>query len=199
MTLNRDDTREWTVLRYGEVTSTMDVAVDLARNGSPAGVVVVASHQTAGRGQHGRLWIERPNTCLLTTIILRPDFELATDPTLSRRIAEQVGAAIQAICGVVPTVKEPNDLLLGGRKVCGILCQTSIRGERVEYLLVGIGLNVNLPRDALPLDTATSLLVETGRVFDIDVLLRAILDELPAIPGLCRSEPEAESRHMTRI
>ncbi len=194
MTRKSHPAPEWTVLRYGEVTSTMEVAADLSRAGAPAGTVVVATHQTSGRGQRGRIWLEQPGTCLLTTIILRPAFRVATDSALSRRIAERVGQAIESTAGLVPTVKEPNDLLIGGRKVCGILCQTSIRGEQIEYLLVGIGLNVNQPRDALPLDSATSLLAETGRMFDFDSLLAAILDELPQIPGLCGCECVSESR-----
>src|SRR5690606_31325393 len=94
-----------------------------------------------------------------------------------------------ASCGVRPAIKDPNDLLLDGRKLAGILCQTSIRGELLEYLLVGIGLNVNIPVEDLPLESATSLLVATGRTHDRDALLLAILARLATVPGLLDARP----------
>lgn len=109
---------------------------------------------------------------------------MAQSPTLLRDIGERVAAAVAETTGVQPTIKEPNDLLIDGRKVAGILVQTSIRGDHLDYLLVGIGLNVNLPEDLLPVPTATSLLIATGREHDRDALLHAILRRLEEVPGL---------------
>lgn len=185
----RRDALDWRVIRLSEVTSTMDEAAARARGGDPAGTIVVADHQTNGRGQFGRHWLEPPCTCLLATIVLRPAMTIATRPEISCEIAETVAAAIHRVTGLCPTIKEPNDVLIGGRKVCGILSQSSIRGDLLEYLLIGIGLNVNIPHDDLPVTTSTSLLVETGVEHERDLLLDAILDQIRAIPGLCEGVP----------
>lgn len=163
----------------------MDVASDLARKGAEAGTVVVADHQTLGRGQRGRTWLEPAGTCLLVTILLRPSLTTATRPDLPRLVSEKISEAVMSVSGVKPTLKHPNDLLLNGRKLCGVLCQSSIRGDVLEYLLIGIGLNVNVQADDLPVETATSLLAETGRVQDRTRLLEAILVRLASLSGLC--------------
>ncbi len=185
---------DWHVIRLAAVGSTMDEAAEHARDGAPAGTIVVADHQTAGRGQRGHSWLETPGTCLLATIVFRPQLGVAVSPHLSHVIAGRVAGALNRIAAVETAIKPPNDVLIGGRKVCGILSQSSIRGDVLDYLLIGIGLNVNVEEADLPLPTATSLLVETGRNFDRDVLLRVILDELTTIPGLCTRRP-SESRN----
>jgi BirA family biotin operon repressor/biotin-[acetyl-CoA-carboxylase] ligase len=176
--------RIWRIERHETVTSTMDLAAERAAAGAHAGTLIVAEEQTSGRGRLGRIWQAPYGTCLLFTALFRPPLRLVQDARLSRLVAERVRAAIATVCGVVADVKEPNDLLIRGRKVAGILCQSSIRGEHVEYLLVGIGVNVNIPADAIPLPTATSLLLETGHLIDRDHLRSAILDELETIPLL---------------
>ncbi len=179
----------WRVIRHHEVESTMDEAAKLAREGAPAGTVVVADHQIAGRGQRGHDWLEPPGTCLLTTILLCPPLSVAVAPDLSRSIAARVAETLNNLAGIEAIVKHPNDVLVNGRKICGILSQSSIRGDVLDYLLVGIGINVNVEQADLPLASATSLLVETGRRFDRDDLLWAILNELTIIPGLCDGFP----------
>lgn len=169
---------KWVIHRYTQVTSTMDIAAELAATGAPAGTVVLAEEQTAGRGREGRRWLAPPGTSLLFTVVARPPLSVVRDERLSVAVAEKVRTAITATCCLVPTIKEPNDLLVSGRKLAGILLQSRVRGEIVEYLLIGIGVNVNIPRDALPLPTATSLLVELGYPVDREQLLTAILDTL---------------------
>ncbi|MBO9405790.1 MAG: biotin--[acetyl-CoA-carboxylase] ligase [Thermomicrobium sp.] len=168
----------WLVHRYQRVTSTMDIAADLAAQGAPAGTVVLAEEQTEGRGREGRRWLAPPGTSLLFTVIARPPFAVVQDERLAVRVAEHVAAAIAATCGLRPSIKEPNDLLVNGRKLVGILLQSRVRAEVLEYLLLGIGINVNIPADCLPLPTATSLLVELGHPVDRDRLLAAVLDQL---------------------
>lgn len=175
---------EWELRRYASVGSTMEVAADLALQGAPAGTVVVADEQTAGRGRLGRAWLAPPGVCLLMTILLRPPLEVARMGDLSRRIAERVAEAVFDVTSVEPRIKEPNDLLIDGKKLAGILVQTSIRGNQLDYLLVGIGLNVNVSPDQLPLPSATSLLAVTGRYYDRQVLLDAVLGRLAADPVL---------------
>jgi BirA family biotin operon repressor/biotin-[acetyl-CoA-carboxylase] ligase len=189
MTSLRHRILDWQVSKHGEVTSTMDLAAELARCGAPAGTIVTAEHQTNGRGQHGRVWLAPYGTCLLATVLLRPALGVAVRPDLSRAIAEKVAEAVESAAGLHTNIKDPNDLLVGGRKLCGILCQSSIRGDQLEHLLVGIGLNVNVAAEDLPLESATSLYVETGVEHARDLLLFTILDHLREIPGLCDGVP----------
>ena len=171
----------------------MDLAAARAVAGEPAGLVIWAEQQSAGRGRLGRVWQADAGTSLLVTLLLRPTLSVVRDPELSREIAAAAARAIQRVTGFQPDIKAPNDLMAGGRKLAGILCQTSLRGAEVDYLLVGIGLNVNLPAARLPRPTATSLLVETGRPHDRDALLAAILDEVLVMPGLASGEDEPGS------
>lgn len=184
----------WRIEKYGTVGSTMDVAAARVAAGAPAGLVIWAEEQSAGRGRLGRAWHADHGKNLLVTLVLHPSLAAVRNPRLSREIAERVASAIQRVCGFLPDIKDPNDLLARGRKLCGILCQTSLRGETVDYLLVGIGLNVNLPEQRLPLPTATSLLVETGREHDRDQLLGAILQEIETMPELTTGgQPEVRA------
>lgn len=197
--LGGDDARRWVdgvrwrIEKHETLGSTMDLAAARAVAGEPAGLVIWAEQQSAGRGRLGRVWQADAGTSLLVTLLLRPTLSVVRDPELSREIAAAAARAIQRVTGFQPDIKAPNDLMAGGRKLAGILCQTSLRGAEVDYLLVGIGLNVNLPAARLPLPTATSLLVETGRPHDRDALLAAILDEVLVMPGLASGEDEPGS------
>jgi BirA family biotin operon repressor/biotin-[acetyl-CoA-carboxylase] ligase len=140
--------------------------------GDPDGAVVATDHQTAGRGRLGRVWEDEPGTSLLFSVLLRPPVPPGRLPELSVVAAHAVADAIAPDA----TVKEPNDVLLGGRKVAGVL------GEASEgRVVLGIGVNANQrpgelpPRTRLP---ATSLLIETGRRVGRAELLAAILQAL---------------------
>jgi len=174
----------WRIEWLDRVSSTMDVAAERAQRGVPAGTVIVADEQTAGRGREGRRWFAPAGTSLLFTVIARPPLAVVQNPMLSVAIAERVAAALMPLTGLPITIKEPNDLMVNGRKLAGILCQSRITRDQVDYLLIGIGLNVNIPPDQLPLPTATSLLAETGRVFDRHALLDAVLHSLRELPGV---------------
>lgn len=175
----------------------MDVAAEHAAAGEPAGLVVVAEEQTAGRGRHGRRWEAPHGTSLLFTVLCRPDLSLVQDERLSVRVAERVAAAIARVTGLEAAIKEPNDLLVGSRKLAGVLLQSRIEGQWLDYLLIGIGINANVPPDRLPLPTATSILVETGQPVDRRALLQAVLEELHQIEGLCALAPECHDRPHT--
>ena len=175
---------DWRIERHETVGSTMEIAAVHAACGAPAGLVVVAEEQTMGRGRLGRVWLAPPGTSLLVTALFRPALAAMNSGKLSRQIAREVGAAVTEVTGVQPSVKAPNDLLIEGKKIAGILCQSSIRGDRFDHLLVGIGLNVNIPPDQLPFPTATSLLSVTGVPHDREQLLAAILARLARFPEL---------------
>jgi len=143
---------------------------------APEGAVAVAEEQTEGRGRLGRRWFAARGTSILCSIVLRPDMDSARLPELSLVAGAAVAEAIETVTGLRPEVKFPNDILIGGRKVCGILAEA--RDGRV---VLGIGVNVNIAPEQLPVDVdtpATSLLVETGREVDRAELLAAILDRL---------------------
>jgi len=143
---------------------------------APEGAVAVADEQTEGRGRLGRHWEAATGTSLLCSIQLRPTLEAARFPELTLVGAKACADAIQVLTGLEPSLKHPNDVLVGGRKVAGILGEAS--DGRV---VLGIGINTNTEAGELPVDVripATSLLAETGRAVDRVELLVELLAAL---------------------
>jgi len=201
-------------LLYLERTgSTNSVASDAAREGAPEGTVVVAAEQTAGRGRLGRRWAAPAGTCLLCSVLFRPDLPLTRVQCLTMVCALAAADAIASLTGLPAALKWPNDLVVpagpgshpagGWRKLAGLLTETGLSGERVEYVVVGIGINLNVPAEILPTlaPDATSLLAETGHPVDIPELLGSILDGIERRYGLlCEGEsphPEWAARLVT--
>ena len=154
-------------LHYREtVDSTNRFAMGLAREGAPEGTVVLADRQTAGMGRLQRAWQSPPGCNLYLSVILRP----AVAPPEASRITLLTGVAVaEAIASICPAgvvgIKWPNDVLIRGRKVCGILTEMATAGGS-RAVIIGIGLNVNIKRENFDpghRDTATSLWEETGR------------------------------------
>ena len=143
---------------------------------APEGAVAVAEVQTEGRGRLGRRWEAKSGTSILCSIALRPPVEPPRLPELSLVAGEACAAAIAAVTGLRPTLKFPNDVLIEGRKVAGILAEA--RDGRV---VLGIGINVNASTEELPAGTvtpATSLSAESGRKIDRTELLVALLEQV---------------------
>lgn len=162
-----------TIERLARVPSTQYCAKILAERGAPEGVVLVAGSQDSGRGRMGRQWIS-PEGGLWFTMILRPECRPADTSELTVLVAESVAAAISDMTGVKPEIKMPNDILIGGAKVCGILADMSVEGEKINYILLGVGINANACPDSLPADQpyeATSLKAETGAPVNLNKLL----------------------------
>jgi BirA family transcriptional regulator, biotin operon repressor / biotin---[acetyl-CoA-carboxylase] ligase len=157
---------------YRYVESTPSTQLLLAPD-APEGAVVVAGEQTAGRGRLGRSWLAPAGTSLLCSVQLRPRVDPRRLPELTGVAAHAVAEAIEAVTGLLPEIKEPNDLLLGGRKVAGVLAEA-----REERVVLGIGINANIPEAELPTELATSLLLETGHELDPAHLLVELLDRL---------------------
>ena len=158
-------------------TSTNAVAAEQARDGAPAGLVVVAEHQTAGRGRLDRTWETPARSALTFSMVLRPDVEPAAWTWLPLLTGYVVTKTLTAHGYANAGVKWPNDVLLGERKVAGILL------ERVETpagaaAIVGVGLNVSVTEEELPVPTATSLLIDSGSAPDRTDLLVALLGNL---------------------
>ena len=167
------------LVRLGRVDSTQTVAFALAADGAADRTVVVAQAQTAGRGRRGRLWLDEPGASLLTSIILRPRLEPARLPTLSLAAGVAVVEALERVTGLKPRLKWPNDVLVDGRKLAGILLESRISPSP----LVVLGIGVNLAQRVFPADLAeraTSVRLATGRRVDADALLTALLESLDA-------------------
>lgn len=143
---------------------------------APEGALAVTEHQTAGRGRLGRGWAAPPATSILCSIVLRPPVESARLPELSIVAGRACAEAIRKVTGLEPTVKLPNDVLVGGRKVAGVLAEAS------EGLVVlGVGINVHQAADQLPPGTdppATALDLEAGAAVDRRDLLVSLLEQL---------------------
>lgn len=140
------------------------------------GAVAVAEEQTEGRGRLGRSWHAPARTSILVSVLLRPDVAPARLPELSLVAGGAVAEAIADVTGLEPAIKFPNDVLLGGRKVAGILAESS-EGR----VVLGVGLNANQTEDQLPPDTETeptSLRLELGEPVDRQQLLVAVLARL---------------------
>lgn len=164
------------VLVFDEVDSTNTVAADLT-GPDDDGLVVIAGHQTAGRGRFGRVWQSRPGDSLLMSVVLFPPPEFRRASVLTAWAAVAVGSAVYSLTGIQARIKWPNDLLVRGKKVCGILI------EQGRAVVVGIGLNLNQPADhfaAADLPDATSLAVLTGARFDLRAATGAVVRNLDA-------------------
>lgn len=149
---------------YEELGSTNDRARELAEEGAEHGEVVIAETQTAGRGRRGRVWASAPRRNLTFSVVLRPELPPARAPELtlvaSVAICDALGQA-----GVAAGIKWPNDLLAGGRKIAGILTELAAEPDRVTWVVLGVGVNVNARAEDFPpelRDEATSLLIERG-------------------------------------
>jgi BirA family biotin operon repressor/biotin-[acetyl-CoA-carboxylase] ligase len=148
----------------------------LLGGGDLEGATVATDHQTDGRGRLGRTWEDVPGRGLLFSVLLRPEPPMALWPQLSLVAGEAVAAALRAETGVEATLRHPNDVVVAGRKLVGVLPEA-----QTGRVVLGIGVNVNQRADELPTETAkppTSLKVELGREFERAPLLAAILHEL---------------------
>lgn len=169
-------------IRYvATATSTNDLARAMAREGASEGAVVVAEEQTRGKGRMGRRWECPAGAGLLFSLILRPDLRPPEAPVLTLVAAVAAARGIEVVTGLKPGIKWPNDLLIAGRKVCGILTEMAGEMDRVDFVVLGIGINVNMGRRPLPKGLAaetTSLDLEVGKRLDRAAILRAVLQEM---------------------
>lgn len=164
--------------------STNSRAAELAHDLAYSGTVVTADLQTRGRGQHGRVWESPPGTNVLLSALLHPPPPLRRPVVLTAFAAVAVTETVLRVTGRQTRIKWPNDVLLDGRKVCGILIEGGVAGpDRDPHFVVGIGLNVNQSADdfaRLGLPEATSLAVSTGRPLDVKAITRQLILQLDA-------------------
>lgn len=182
------------------IGSTNDVAHEQAAAGAGDGLLVVADEQTAGRGRSDHSWWAPPRACLLMSLLLRPTLALVRAGQLTMCLGLAAAEAIEQVTGLRAMLKWPNDLLLHGRKLGGMLTELRAAGDRLDYVVLGLGINVNVAFDAVEdvagaerpagnqvdsssvlrppsdlLNTATSLQMVLGRPVDRLALLAAIL------------------------
>lgn len=168
---------------FQSTTSTNDIIERLARDGVKEGAVVFAESQTKGRGRLGRKWLSPPGQGLWLSVLLRPALRPQEVTQLTIAAATALRRALHLETGMRADIKWPNDLLLRGRKVAGILTELSAELDRVKHVVLGIGVNVNFDPGAFPPDLrkqATSLKAELGRPVSRPELATAILRELDA-------------------
>jgi BirA family biotin operon repressor/biotin-[acetyl-CoA-carboxylase] ligase len=165
------------IIYHPALTSTMDVARAEARRGAVEGTIIVADEQIAGRGRLQRVWLS-PSGNIALSVILRPT--LACLPSLTMLASLAVAHSIEAVTALKPRLKWPNDVLIGGKKVCGILIESNARADKVDYAIIGIGINVNLRLEDYPeiLPIATSLSHELKKEVSRLNLLRHLLVEI---------------------
>ena len=174
----------FTVHALDVTDSTQSEAQRLAAAGAPEGTVVTALHQRAGRGRRGHDWWDVPGESLLASVLLRPRGPVTAAPQLSLVGGLAVADALVAVASVPARIRWPNDLLVDGRKVCGILAEASsdsvgAGAGRLHHVILGIG--VNLAQTAFPealADRATSLRLVTGRAPEAAAVLAAVLEQL---------------------
>ncbi len=171
------------IYRFGRIDSTNNYVLSLGDRGFPEGTVAVADEQSAGRGRFGRKWEGESSSSLLFSVLLRPDF-LSRDELfiLTFSAAVAVSEAIADVTGIETELKWPNDVLIRNKKVCGILLESDFVGDRLNHVVLGIGLNVNQTRFTGEIEgRATSLCMAAGRTFDREEVLSAVLFRLNRI------------------
>ena len=172
------------VHHFETLDSTNDLAKELAVQGAPEGTVVVAEAQTGGRGRLGREWNSPPGVGLYVSLVLRPMLPPMELPQITLTTAVAVVRAVRRVAGVAPGIKWPNDLLVNGKKLGGILTEMETESDRIRHVVVGLGLNVNNPEFPPELAaTATSLTLTAGGTFSRVNLLKAWLEEFEELYG----------------
>ena len=175
-----------------KTSSTNDVAARLAELGAEEGTTVIAEMQTAGRGRHGRVWFSPPGAGLYVSVIIRPGSGALHENnpagllTLATGVA--IARAVRAVTGLPAEIKWPNDVLIGGRKLAGILAEAVAQAGTLQFVVLGFG--VNLQRTAYPAELAmrvTSLEAETNRPADRALVLAEILASIAEQCGALRS------------
>lgn len=192
---------------FQQTTSTNDVVDKLGRDGVREGVVVFAESQTKGRGRLGRNWVSPKGKGLWFSILLRPAMNPQSATQITVAAANAVARAIRQKTGLPAEIKWPNDILLRRKKVCGILTEMSAELDKIKYIILGIGVDVNFNESDFPADLrplATSLKVELGHAVHRAELAAELLRELDAdyhriLEGEFESVADEWERHCTTI
>ena len=152
---------------FDAVDSTNLELIRLAKEGAPHGTLVIADSQMAGKGRMGRKWISPPGSGIWMSLLLRPEISPQSASMLTLVAALAVVEGIRGETGLNPQIKWPNDVVVSHKKICGILTEMGVRDGKIDYAVIGVGINVNIrefPEEMA--DKATSLYLESGKEFD---------------------------------
>jgi len=181
---------------FDEVDSTNNLAKQLAFEGCNEGTVVIAKTQTAGKGRLGRTWDSKNEHGIWMSVVLRPTGSLKSIQVITTAAAVAVSSAIKEITGIDAGIKWPNDLLVGGKKICGILTEAVSTASEFQFVILGIGINVNQDLQDFPADlryTATSLKILSNRkVIDKNALASQVLLELSSVYNRIEQDDTAD-------
>lgn len=164
---------------YPTVDSTNIKCQDLAKSGAPEGTLVVAEEQVGGKGRLGRVWNSPKGSNIYMSLLLRPPLEIQRCPQLTLLTAVAVVETIQENYGIEANIKWPNDVLIQGKKICGILTELNAEADRINWVVIGIGINVNTTEDDFTpevLEVATSLRIAGGEVLRRVPLIQQVLE-----------------------
>jgi len=176
---------------FKELDSTNSYAWRLADKGAPEGEVVISEYQANGRGRLGRSWVSPPYLNLYFSVILRPNLAPTDAPQLTLMTAVALADTIGAFVPKPALIKWPNDILLEDKKVAGVLAESSCSSTRIEFVILGIGINVNFARESMPdsiRQRATSLLDAAGHAIGREDLLRRLIQDLDRCYGILEED-----------
>jgi BirA family biotin operon repressor/biotin-[acetyl-CoA-carboxylase] ligase len=173
------------IINLDEVDSTNDYLAGLAREGAKEITVVTAKSQSKGKGRQGRVWVSPAGAGVYLSFLLRPKNPLKEVNLLPLLFGLGVARALSGI--VAAKIKYPNDLLVNGKKICGILVETRSLNDEVEFVIAGVGVNVNSKQEEIP-EQATSLFLETGKKYDVSKLTKRIIKEEVGIYRIFKSD-----------
>lgn len=183
-----------------EVTDSTNTRLkELAQNGAPAGTVAIANEQTAGKGRLGRVFQSDKDTGIYMSMLMKPQGGLEHISEITAWVAVCVSRAIEKVVGITPGIKWVNDVVLNGKKICGILTELSVEGESgsIQYLIVGIGLNVHNKIEDFPEEIrqkASSIDEQTGRRVKRAQLAAAVIEELDT---MFATWPEGKEKYLS--
>ena len=163
----------WALHEFDEVSSTQTVAKDLAAKGAPEGTAVVAKSQTSGEGRLGRSWAS-PVGGLYMSFVLRPP-GLSRPETVTLVAAVAVAEGIERATGLSANIRWPNDVMLNGRKIAGVIAEAQTTNQEIAEIVIGVGVNCNTPVSGKLAEGGTSLVEETGRATNISELMHHVL------------------------
>ena len=169
------------------IDSTNSHARELADRGAQEGEVVIAEKQTAGRGRLGREWISPAYANLYCSVILRPKLPPVHAPQVTLMAAVALADAVASFLPVAPAIKWPNDILVRGKKLAGILTESSCDSEHLEFVILGIGVNLNYSEERMPeaiRQRATSLLIAGGKRVQREAFVRRLIQDLDRCYGI---------------
>ena len=187
------------IIRYKNIKSTQIIANNLAKKGMKEGIVILTEKQSCGIGRNNNNWFS-PKGGIWLSIILRPKNKINFIQLFGLIIAYLISSTIKDITKIITTIKLPNDILINKKKVCGILVDSIFKGNKIDYMIIGIGININFRTKILPkeiISNSTTLRDEYGKEIDIDEFLSKFLDNFNELYQKLITQPRTTLKEIT--